>query len=48
MPKPPLAYIQQELKGPNDNFIQMWKELSDKDKDDLKQWADEEQKVLGL
>lgn len=39
----PLTYIQKAMFDvPGSNFIKDWKELSDADKAQLKQWAQEE------
>lgn len=45
MPLPALRYLMNNgvVKNTSD-----WSSLNDKDKDDLKRWADEEQKALGL
>lgn len=41
---PPLRYLMQELK-----FTALdWGKLSNNDREDLKRWAEEEQKALGL
>ena len=44
MPIPSLRYLMNELKFKTTE----WTSLSEKDKEELKQWADEEQKALGL
>jgi len=42
-----LLYLQQQLNGKGD-FFNSYRELSDKDKETLKKWADEEMDVLGI
>ncbi len=42
-----LLYLQQELNDKGD-FFASYKNLSDKDKQDLKDWAEREQDALGL
>jgi hypothetical protein len=44
----PLQYIQQTLEMKPSEFMSEWKDLSDKDKADLKDWAKEEMGVLGI
>jgi hypothetical protein len=42
-----LMYLQQQLNAQNDFFAQ-YKALSDKDKETLKKWAEEEMDELGM
>ena len=49
MPKmPALKYLMANLALPGESFVAVWQTLSDKNKDDLKKYADEEQVALGL
>jgi hypothetical protein len=44
-----LQYLRRELGGTGASaFIGEWRVLSDEDKTDLKQWAKEEMKLLGI
>lgn len=44
---PALSYIRTNAAMPGDNFVAQWNSLTDKDKADLKQWAEDEQTLLG-
>ena len=44
----PVSYIKQELKVPGVSFVTDWQSLTEQDKIDLKRWATEEMKILGI
>ena len=48
MAKSAVSYIKQELTLPGESFVPEWRRLSDKDKTELKQYAEDEMKALGI
>lgn len=47
-PQAPLSYIRKNVAMPGDNFVQQWGALTEKDKEDMKEYAIKEMTVLGL
>lgn len=43
-----IVYITQNLKMAGDTFMRDWSALSEKDKTDLKRYAEDEQDALGI
>jgi hypothetical protein len=44
----PLSYIRKNVALPGENFVTQWGKLTEKDKEDMKQWAAKEMAVLGI
>ena len=46
--KTPIQYIKEQLQVVGKSFASEWGTLTDKDKSDLKEWAEPEMKILGI
>ena len=46
--KSPLVYIKEQLQIPGKSFAAEWGTLTEKDKSDLKEWAETEMEVRGI
>lgn len=42
MKEAPLSYIRKNVGLPGENFVAQWNSLTEKDKADMKQWAEDE------